>query len=234
MVAADLSGDSTFRHEILGREDLHDNNRVKFKLGEGKPGRLVAKVFTFRLIYGGGAWSYANDPDFMGVSTNTKFWQRVIDQYYEKYDGLWKWHQTILASVKEQGFLEVPSGRYYNFVPQQRNGEWVWPATTIKNYPVQGFGADLVMLARIEAYKRFKVSGLPGKFVMTVHDSLVYDTAPWAVQAVAKLLKESVEAVPRLCKEQFDYDFSLPLTAEIQVGKNKKEMKELDLEALMC
>ncbi len=48
VVAAQLSGDPVLCQEILERVDIHDANRVRFGLGEGKPGRLVAKIFKFR------------------------------------------------------------------------------------------------------------------------------------------------------------------------------------------
>ncbi len=178
------------------------------------------------LIYGGSAFSYANDPDFMGVSRDVKFWQRIIDEYYKKYSGVKKWHELIVNTVKKQGYLEVPSGRFYTFEPILKRGEYKWPVTQIKNYPVQGFGADLVMLARIEAKRLITEAGIQADFVQTVHDSIVVDTPTENCYTVCMALKQAVESVPRLCYEEFGYEFGLPLTCEIQPGKNKLEMTE--------
>jgi len=227
VVAAELSGDSVLKQEIVDKVDIHDANRTKFGLGEGKPGRLVAKIFKFRLIYGGSAYSYAHDSDFTGVSSDIKFWQRVIDQYYEKYPGIKRWHDSLLVTVKRQGFIEIPSGRFYAFEPTFKYGDWKWPLTTIKNYPVQGFGADLVMLARIEFSRLLRESGLEAHIVGTIHDSIIVDCPQKNVYAVSLLLKQAVESVPVLCKQFFGYSFSLPLTCEIQTGPNKLDMKEL-------
>lgn len=226
VVAAELSGDKTLRQELLDKVDIHDANRTKFGLGDGKPGRLVAKIFVFRLIYGGSAYSYANDSDFTGVSTDVKFWQRVIDTFYEKYPGIKRWHDSLLDTVKRQGFIEIPSGRFYAFEPTFKRGDWQWPLTTIKNYPVQGFGTDLVMLARIEAARLIRESGLEALMVGTIHDSLIIDTPSKNCYHICRMLKQAVESVPRLCKEKFGYAFSLPLTSEVQTGSNKKEMIE--------
>jgi DNA polymerase-1 len=226
VVAAELSGDSVLRQEIIDKVDIHDTNRVAFNLGEGKPGRLVAKIFKFRLIYGGSAYSYANDPDFTGVSSSQKFWQGVIDRYYTKYSGVRNWHDGLLQTVKRDGYLEIPSGRFYSFTPEFKYNDWKWPLTTIKNYPVQGFGADLVMLARIEAKRLLDASGLTYKFVGTIHDSLVIDTPKENCYTISMLLKQAVESVPDLCRAHFGYDFSLPLTCEISVGNNKRDLKE--------
>lgn len=222
VVAAELANDSVMKKEILDKEDLHENNRVRF----GLPSRLIAKIFNFRLIYGGTAYSYANDPDFMGVSTSVKFWEKVIIEYYNKYKGLAQWHtQLVKDVVKQGGWYYIPSGRGFKFDPSYSKQE-PWPITKIKNYPVQGFGADLVMLARIEAWRRINEEGLESKFIQTIHDSLVYDCPTEEVPVVAKILTESVAKVPELCYNYWDYKFSLPLSSEILVGPNKYDLKE--------
>jgi len=229
VVAAELSGDKTLKQELLDGVDIHETNRDKFGLGEGKPGRLVAKIFKFRLIYGGSAYSYANDSDFKGVSSSQKFWQNVIDEYYAKYSGIKEWHEQLIHRAQRDGHLEIPSGRRYPIVPIRNkwNGGMDWPITVIKNYPVQGFGADLVMLARLEANKRLRNSQLVYKLVSTIHDSIVVDCPSECKEEVGRILNDSVQAVPALCKQVFGYDFSLPLTSEVQWGHNKKEMVDL-------
>ena len=227
VVAAQLSGDDVLCQEILERIDIHGANQARFRLGDGKPGRLVAKILKFRIIYGGSAYSFAHDPDFMGVSTSVKFWENIIDEYYKKYSGIKKWHELLVNTVKKQGYIEVPSGRFYAFEPVLKRNEYKWPITQIKNYPVQGFGADLVMLARIEAKRLLAAEGIIADFVQTVHDSIVVDCPENNVEVVGKCLTQAVESVPRLCYEHFDYEFGLPLTCELQVGKNKLDMKEL-------
>jgi len=231
VVAAELSGDPILKKEILDKVDIHETNRDRFGLGEGKPGRLIAKIFKFRLIYGGSAYSYANDSDFQGVSRSQKFWQNIIDEYYDKYKGIKDWHEQLINTAKSTGRLDIPSGRHFPIVPlvNKWNGSMDWPITVIKNYPVQGFGADLVMLARLEARKRLRDWGGEVKLVSTIHDSIVADCPSDCVLHVGRILSESIEAVPALCKQVFGYEFSLPLTSEVQYGPNKKDMKELIL-----
>lgn len=229
VVAAQLSGDAVLQQEILDGEDIHGNNQRAFGLGEGKQGRLIAKIFKFRLIYGGSAYSYANDTDFRAVSTSVDFWQDVIDKYYSKYRGIADWHRQLDYEAKRDGRLTIPSGRYYPFGYEETKWGLKWPDTKVKNYPVQGFGADLVKLARLEAAKRIKAGHHSALLVSTIHDSIVVDTPRENVYNIGKVLKESVEAVPKLCKDIWGYDFSLPLTAEIQAGMNKKDMEAIDV-----
>lgn len=222
VVAAQLSGDITLCKEITNGVDIHETNRDAFKLGEGKAGRLVAKVFKFRLLYGGSAYSYANDPDFRKVSTSQDFWQDVIDKYYAKYTGIANWHKQLILEAQTNGRITIPSGRYYPILPDYTKRE-PWPLTVIKNYPVQGFGAELVALARVRCNQLIRESGLEAKLVGTVHDSIVCDAPSENVEAVARLLKQSVEEVPQYVKRLFNYEFTLPLTCEISSGPNKKD-----------
>jgi DNA polymerase-1 len=222
VVAAELSGDKVLKHEVREGLDFHQLNQDRFKL----PSRVVAKRFKFKLLYGATAFGYAHDSDFVDVSTSERYWQGIIDEYYAKYHGIRAWHDELINTAKREGQLEIPSGRFYPIVP---DANWKWPITVIKNYPVQGFGADLVMLARLEARKRLRMAaGVKASvLISTIHDSIVADCPDDEWELVGRILMESVQAVPMLCKKTFGYDFSLPMNAEVQYGPNKKEMKEL-------
>ena len=222
-VAADLSDDRTLKRELLDRIDLHTLNQERFKL----PDRVTAKRFIFKLLYGATAYGYSQDADFINVGYSEKTWQRVIDEFYNKYTGIAKWHTSIIQRAKSDGMLEIPTGRYYNYRPKQSAYGWKWPLTTIKNYPVQGFGAELVKLARVHFWQKLQESGLEALFIQTIHDSLVCDVPLKNVEIVCKLLKDSIEYTPTLCLEWFNYKFSLPIWCEISVGPNKFDMKEI-------
>jgi DNA polymerase-1 len=224
-VAADLSGDETMREELRNKVDLHAANQLRFRL----PDRVTAKRFVFKLLYGASAYGYFTDADFIGVGYSQRQWQAVIDEFYAKYTGIAKWHIEIIKQSKRDGYLSIPSGRYYNFPARKDKwGRWGWHEQAIKNYPVQGFGADIVKLARVEFFKRFVASGLPGEFICTVHDSLVVDTPQEVCYTIGRMLKESVESTPLLMKQWFNYDFSLPMFCEVSVGSNIRDMKEIN------
>ena len=222
VVAADLSRDKVLTEEILDKQDIHGNNRKAFNL----PDRKVAKGFKFKLLYGASSYGFAKDVDFFEVSRSEKFWQEVIDSYYKKYYGIGTWHKRQLDTVKRQRYLEIPSGRYFPMNPIVDKGRVRWPETIIKNYPVQGFGADLVKLARIRAYERVKAELNKSVMICTVHDSLVADSPDDEWEQCAKILYESIAEIPKLCYNIYSYKFSLPITSEILVGKNKNQMEE--------
>lgn len=163
----------------------------------------------------------------MGVSTSEKYWQKVIDEFYDKYNGIQRWHSKLIDTAKREGKLEIPSGRFFPIVPEKTRFGLKWPETIIKNYPVQGFGADLVMLARLEAFKLLRNAGVKSVLISTIHDSIVADCPENEVELVGHILSSAVESIPDLCRSVFGYKFSLPMSAEVQFGPNKKEMQDL-------
>ena len=234
VVFADLAQDKVMSEEIRNKLDLHANNQRDF----GLPDRITAKRFVFKLIYGATAYGFATDPDFTPLGLSEKRWQEVIDAFYKKYYGGQKWHNNIIQEAQTTGRLIIPSGRYFPFAPikkpdgsyvRTKDGAFKWPITQIKNYPVQGFGADLVMLARLEARKMFQEQGSRASLIGTIHDSIIADCPSEDVTATARILFKAVERVPELCKTIWGYNFSLPLTSEVQCGPNKFDMEDLKL-----
>jgi DNA polymerase I-like protein with 3'-5' exonuclease and polymerase domains len=101
-----------------------------------------------------------------------------------------------------------------------------WPQTTIKNYIVQGTGADLVTIARVSLYNRLKKLGLRSKLIMTVHDSIVIDCPEEEWEQVAKLALQAVQDVPSNFERLFGKVFNLALNAEVLYGRNLGAMTE--------
>ena len=222
--AAYLSQDPVLLDELATGKDLHEDNRIKFKL----PSRLIAKVLGFRILYGGTEHSFARDPDFTPVSSSKDYWAKAIEAYYEKYQGIKKWHTRLVQLATTQGKIVSPTGRVFKY-EQVRNkrGDLEWPITTIKNYIVQGLGADLVMIARISLYNRMKALGLKSLLISSVHDSIVIDCPEDEWEQVAKLALQCVQDVPMNFERLYGKPFNLALNAEILYGKNLQDMKEM-------
>ena len=220
--ASYLSQDETAKQEIWDNIDQHTDNQTKL----GLPSRLIAKTFVFRLIYGGAAYSYANDTNFTDVSKSEDFWQNVIDEFYNKYTGLKQWHIKIVEDAKRNRKLVMPTGRVYNYEPEIRYGKAKWPRTKILNYPVQGLGADLMSIARVSLHNRLKeVEGV--KLINTVHDSIIldYDEKVCDNNSIVKLIDKCFTDVPLNFKKLFGVDFNLPMRVECQIGPNWGNME---------
>jgi DNA polymerase I-like protein with 3'-5' exonuclease and polymerase domains len=220
--AAYLSQDEVLCQEIRDGVDIHTNNQQRFKL----PDRTIAKIFKFRLIYGGSCWSYALDKEFNWISDDPKYWQGIIDEYYHKYQGLHKWHEQIVSEASKTGKLVMPTGRIYTYQPYWKRDRWVWPRTTILNYPVQGLGQDLMAIARVSAYKRLREKGL---FINTVHDSILMDldndveVCYNVYTEFDKLFRDIPDNFERL----FGVPFNLPMKCECKYGMDWFNMKKI-------
>ena len=220
--AAYLSKDKVAYEEIKAEVDQHTVNQIRF----GLPTRHIAKTFVFRLIYGGSAYSYANDPDFESVGGNEKFWQGVIDEFYSKYQGIALWHTNLMSEATTSGKLRMPTGRIYNFSSTQRGHDLVWPRTKILNYPVQGLGADLMAIARVSAFRRFKDQRIEGVLISTIHDSIVADVMSHEVKRICQLFHDIFESIPLNFKRVFGVEWDLPTRCEISTGPNKFDLTE--------
>ena len=213
--ASYLSQDKVAYDEIWNNVDQHTDNQTRF----GLPSRLIAKTFVFRLIYGGSAYSYANDTNFTDVSNSESFWQNVIDEFYSKYTGLGEWHKKIVATAMKDRKITMPTGRVYNYEPEVKYGKVKWPRTKILNYPVQGLGADLMAIARVSLANRLK--GMEKiKLINTVHDSIIvdFDSKVCDNISIVKIVDQCFTDIPLNFKKLFGVEFNLPMRVECQVG----------------
>jgi len=219
-IAAYLSQDPVLMQEIRDGLDLHTDNQQRF----GLPSRLLAKILNFRILYGGNEWSFANDPDFMPVSKSKDYWKNVLDAYYDKYKGIKQWHNRLIRETVETGKVVSPTGREYIF--QKYNGEY--KDTQIKNYTVQGSGADIMALARVSFFNRLKKLSLKDCLIVnTVHDSIVLDTIDENIPIIAKLCHDVFRDIPANFEKIFGVPFNVPMECEVLYGPNWEDMQEI-------
>lgn len=223
--AAYLSQDPILLDEVRNGFDMHAANQQMLKL----PSRLIAKVFVFRLIYGGSAYAYSVDSDFAECGFSQKKWQHIIEIFYDKYKGLKAWHENLVRTVTTTSKLVMPTGRQYRYKPYvNRRGEMEWPRTTILNYPVQGLGADIMAIARVSFARQLAKLNLEAKIINTVHDSIVIDTPEKNVAPIVDLLYNIYTEIPRNFELLFGIEYNLPLTNEVSIGPNLNDLTEIN------
>lgn len=219
VTAAYLSRDPTMIEELSRGVDLHADNQKRFQL----PDRRIAKIFVFKLIYGGTDYGYSIDPLFNHLSKSKAYWTELIGEFYKKYSGIQKWHESLVRTVVNTGCLKMPTGRTYDYpVRDVVNRLWYW-RPKILNYPVQGTGADLVCIGRVTAWKRLRANNIPVLWQSTVHDSLdidVLDKDPKVWYNICKIVNESIMDIPVNFYRLFGVKFDLPINAEIKFGPN--------------
>lgn len=133
-----------------------------------------------------------------------------------------------MQEATSSGRIRTPTGRFFNYHSTQRNGDLVWPRTTILNYCVQGTAADLMSIARVSFFRRFKAAKLTGVLISTIHDSIVVDVPNNEVQQVCCLFEEVFRDIPLNYKRIFGVEFPLPTRCEISYGPNKYSLQTWD------
>jgi len=233
-VAAELSRDPVMLHEIKNGVDIHADNAVRF-FGAGKFARdskefndlrQVAKIFTFRLLYGGSAQGFFRDGSMPKYSLAK--WKKIVKSYYEKYAGLRKWQQANVSKVEQIGYLRNPSGRVLRFRLSPVHGVVQYKESAVYNYPVQSSSSDVMYIAMATMRRAFKKAGLRSKFVLQVHDSMVIDTFYDEIETISRLARKVFQSLPKLCKQYWDWDMDVPLDGDVEIGANYGDLYKLD------
>lgn len=228
-IAAFTSQDKIMCDEIRAGYDPHTDNTVHiFKVSEGASNfdetRTTAKTFSFRMIYGGSAYGFYMDTKMPNFSQQK--WADIVEGFYDKYQGLQQWQQDNISKVyQDKGLLYSPTGRIYEF---HRDGKG-YRKPQICNFPVQGLAtADIMPLAMCIIWKKFRAAQFKSKLIMQVHDSLIFDAISAEVRAIGQLCLDVFNNLPMYIEKMWGFKFNLPLTGEIELGRNYQQMKKID------
>lgn len=218
-VLAWLSGDKVAIDEINSGMDFHAKNQEGF----GLPSRLIAKIYLFRTIFRGNGWSFANDPAFMGVSSDPDFWDDINVKFYSKYKGIDAWHMELARIVARNAPIVSPLGRQWK-IPVGNDGKLPW--TVFTNHPVQGTGADLMTVARVSLFNRMKKAGMRALLVSTVHDDIKGDVPSDELDEFCKMAVQVFADLPKNVKKLWNIELPIPFPGEVNVGKDLQNMEK--------
>lgn len=231
-VAAHLSNDAVMIKEIINGIDMHAATcQDLMEMEVTKSNRNAAKGFNFRAIFANpetswyGYYMDTKMPDF----TQDK-WKSIVKGYFDKYNGLAKWHEEIIQEVFEVGEYRGPTGRYWKFSKDIVKGVRTYSPNKIRNYMVQGTAGDIIKLCMLVINQRRLKEGLVrSKPIMTVHDSLVWDTPVEEYQRLAEIHVEVFRETPKLCLKYFGFELRVPITGEVEVGDTWGTTTQLDI-----
>jgi len=234
-VAAFLSQDPVAMQEIIDDVDYHRDNAIKFFGADPSlpsdhpkfaPIRTTAKVFGFRLLYGGSAFGMYADQNMPNFPI--KKWEAIVTAYYEKYKVLQAWQEDNVRLVHDNGgWLQLPTGRILHFPRLARPNKdgYVYNINTIKNYPVQSMAtADITPLAMTVIAKRMQQAQCRSLFILQVHDSIVFDLVASEVPTVASIVLRTFNELPDLIERFWGFHMNVPLTGDFEIGPNYGEL----------
>lgn len=215
--AAYLSRDQVLLDELLHGIDVHGENQKAF----GFPDRKCAKRFKFKMIYGGTAFGFTEDPDFRFLKWRESKWHDVIETYYTKYFGIRSWHRDLIDKSVYTGKYESVSGRIYDYRELLKQPDWYY-IPKLKNYPVQGLGADIVKIARISLKRRLDKHPEYGLLISTVHDDIRLDIRSQMLYNVIYLIDGVFADLPENLSKIWKIDWDLPISVEYKTLDGKE------------
>jgi DNA polymerase-1 len=173
--------------------------------------RRVAKTVNFGVIYGISAF---------GLSETLKIASREADkfikQYFEKHPGVRAYIDTVIQETSEKGYActllgrrrPIPELRHHNRTIRQQGERFA------VNTPIQGTAADIIKVAMINVWRRFRKEDLKARMILQVHDELLVELPESELDAVTAVVREEMEGAVNLC---------VPVKVEIGHGKNWAE-----------
>ena len=178
-----------------------------------KETRSRAKAVNFGIVYGISPFGLAAQ---LGIEQ--KVAKQYIETYYERYAGIKRFIDETLEQVRKEQAVRTYFGRIRPIPDiQSRNPNMRgFAERTAINTPLQGTAADLIKLAMIALDRKIRERKLKSVMTLQVHDELLFDVVPEEASELEALVKHEMEHVA---------EFTVPIVAEVGVGKNWRDIK---------
>jgi hypothetical protein len=217
-----------------------------------KKGRTGAKRFSFQRAYGAGADTIANETGMPRSEVDA-----LIEAEERLYPLVKTFDQRLEAEINSnriptsnnlfiegvafkqgEAHWDSPTGTRYiwreGIAPQfmHKHGKYTgFSPTERKNYPVQGFGGEIVqaMLGLVFRYM-LKNDRFNGDILLvnTVHDCLWLDGKGDKFEAVTREVQAILESVPQTFNDAFDeVNITVPFPCESEIGTDMFTMNTL-------
>ena len=216
-VLAHMSEDEGLIRAFLNKEDIHRRTAAEvmgIPFEDVTPEqRSHAKAVNFGIIYGISDFGLARQ---LGITRTAA--ADYIKAYFERYPSIHAFMNRMIEDARKTGRAVTLYGRYRELADinsknfQRRS----FAERTAMNTPIQGTAADIIKMAMIAVYDKMKAGNFKSRVLLQVHDELVAEVTADEKEAVAKLLKETMESVVSL---------RVPLVADVNEGKNWAETK---------
>ena len=211
-VMASMSGDENMIEAFTSDADIHAATSAKIfhkPIEEvTKDERAKAKRANFGIIYGISVFGLAQN---MGIDRAEA--KALIDGYFETFPGVQKFMEDSKIRVSEKGYAETLYHRR-RYLPDINSHNGTVRAVAERNAinaPIQGTAADIIKIAMIRIYKRFKEENIKSKMILQVHDELNFSVLPEEKFHVKQIVLEEMQNAATL---------RVPLIADCGWGSN--------------
>ena len=209
---AHLSGDESLIKAFRQGEDIHSATAAKLfhKTTDEVTSeeRRRAKTANFGIIYGISAFGLSQRLDIPRKEA-----KEIIDGYFASYPKVKEYMERAVADASNKGYVETVFGRrrYLRDIASRNAVARGVAERNAINAPIQGSAADIMKIAMVEIYRRFREEGIRSKMILQVHDEVIVDMLKEEQERVVAIVKESMEGAATL---------SIPLISEAGIGDN--------------
>lgn len=211
-IMAHLSGDPHMIEAFQKELDIHAATAAKIYKEEiskvTREQRSKAKTANFGIIYGISVFGLAER-----LNVDRKEAKELIDGYFANYPHVKEYMDQSIRIAKEQGYIETIFKRK-RYLPDINSHNAVvrgYAERNAINAPIQGSAADIIKVAMIQIYQRFRTEGIKSKMILQVHDELNFSVLPEEKQKVQQIVIEEMERA---------YKMKVPLRADCGWGQN--------------
>ena len=211
-IMAHLSADENMTEAFREGFDIHRATAAKIwkesmdQVSDSQ--RKKAKQANFGIIYGITAFGLSQRMD---IPTGEA--RKLIDDYFETFPKVHRYMEDAKRMAREKGYAETLYGRrrYLPDINSHNGTVRGFAERNAINAPIQGTEADIIKLAMIRIWKRFKDEGIRSKMTLQVHDELNFSVYPNEAEKVERIVLEEMQGAAKL---------NVPLTADAGWGDN--------------
>jgi len=211
-IIAALSNDTQMIAAFSEGHDIHTitaSRIYKIPLNEVTPEmRRKAKTANFGIIYGISVFGLSQRLNIPRGEA-----KEIIDGYFESFPRVKAYMDESIAQARKTGYVQTISGRkrYLNDINSANAVVRGLAERNAINAPIQGSAADVIKIAMIRIFKRFREENLKSKMILQVHDELNFDVFIPELETVRGIVKTEMENA---------VDIGVPLTVEMNAAGN--------------
>ena len=211
-IMAHLSGDENMTEAFKNGQDIHAATAAK--IWHERPEdvsaeqRKKAKQANFGIIYGITTYGLAQRMEISNREART-----LIADYFRTFPKVHAYMEAAKEEVRQKGYAETlfHRRRYLPDINSKNGTVRGFAERNAINAPIQGSEADIIKVAMIRIYRRFKEEGIRSKMILQVHDELNFSVYPDERERVERIVMEEMQGA---------YQLNVPLLADCGWGNN--------------
>ena len=211
-IMAHLSEDENMMEAFREGHDIHRATAAKIwhedidKVTDAQ--RKKAKQANFGIIYGITTYGLAQRMDIPNSEA-----KELIEGYFRTFPKVQAYMEQAKEEARAKGYAETlfHRRRYLADINSRNATVRGFAERNAINAPIQGTEADIIKVAMVRIWERFKKEGIRSKMILQVHDELNFSVYPEEREQVERIVIEEMQNA---------YPLNVPLTADAGWGKN--------------